>query len=231
MPLNLQIKRTMDGSDTLFVPELNEHYHSTFGAVQESNHVFVRHGLMAVDPEINPVLVFEVGFGTGLNALLSRLSRRASDHIIEYTAIERYPLGKEIWEQLNYHTVPENSDSPDGPDAAGFYRLLHHAPWEMPVQLDPHFRLTKFNADLCSADLRINPVDLIYFDAFAPDIQPELWTAEVFEKMFRLMKPGGILITYSCKGTVKRNLKAAGFAIEKLPGPPGKREILRARKI
>lgn len=224
MTRTLKITRTLDGSDTIFVRELNEHYHSTFGAVQESRHVFIENGLMAVDAKIEPVFVFEVGFGTGLNALLTSITAKAARKEVHYTAVELYPLGQETLERLNYPQVLGE------PEAEEFFRRIHHAPWEMPFKLNPYFTLTKLNADLLSFDPIRSAFHLIYFDAFAPDVQPELWTPEIFEKMFRLLRKKGILVTYSCKGTVKQNLLAAGFFIEKLPGPPGKREILRALK-
>ncbi len=177
----MKIVQTADGSDTLFVPELNEHYHSTFGAIHESRYIFIEHAFKAIEPDKHPVFIFEVGFGTGLNALLTDLTAKALRREVHYTAIEKYPLEKEVWGQLNYPQLEEN---------------FH----------------------------------IIYFDAFGPDVQPDLWSEEIFQNMNRLLETGGIFITYSCKGEVKRNLKAAGFESEKLPGPPGKREILRARK-
>ena len=224
MTLKVEIKRTLDGSDTLFVPELNEHYHSTFGAVQESGQVFIENGLMAVDGGDGPLTVFEVGFGTGLNALLTVFTTKARKHKVHYSAIELHPLGKEIWERLNYPEILGD------PGTATLFQRIHEAPWEMPVQVNSSFRLTKINADLRQFNPSGETFNVIYFDAFAPDIQPDMWTKEVFGKMFRLLRPGGVLVTYSCKGNVKRNLKGTGFSIEKLPGPPGKREVLRARK-
>ncbi|MFH1160303.1 MAG: tRNA (5-methylaminomethyl-2-thiouridine)(34)-methyltransferase MnmD [bacterium] len=219
----VEIYRTLDGSDTVFVSALKEHYHSTFGAIRESRHVFIEHGLLAVEPDVDPVLVFEMGFGTGLNALLTCLSTMARGHGLNYTAIELNPLEKEVWQQLNYPSLlPEK-------EAVEVFRRLHEAPWDIPSKIESGFVLTKLRADIrqyipCGQDFHV-----VYYDAFGPDVQPELWSKEIFGRMYGLLKPGGILVTYSCKGDVRRALKAAGFSVEKLPGPPGKREILRGR--
>ncbi|MBN1197996.1 MAG: tRNA (5-methylaminomethyl-2-thiouridine)(34)-methyltransferase MnmD [Bacteroidales bacterium] len=222
--MNPEIKRTLDGSDTLFVPELNEHYHSTFGAVQESMHVFIKTGLMAVDPGVDPVHVFEVGFGTGLNALLTDLAAKTHRRKISYSSIELHPLESTILKKLNYVSFLPEADT-----GAEFDRI-HDAPWEVPFQANPYFRITKLKRDLRSYEPSDQLYDIVYFDAFAPDVQPELWTVPVFEKLFRMLRQKGLLVTYSCKGQVKRDLREAGFFIEKIPGPPGKREILRAHK-
>lgn len=224
MTVNVEIRRTLDGSDTLFVPGLNEHYHSTFGAVQESEHVFINKGLLAVDAVIDPVSVFEVGFGTGLNALLSDLTAQVRNRNLHYSAIELYPLETAILDSLNFTSFLEY------PDAREEFGKIHDAQWETTSQLNSYFFLTKLKADLRSFKPPKKHFDVIYFDAFSPDVQPDLWSVAVFEKMFGLLHHDGILITYSCKGVVKRNLVEAGFSIEKLPGPRGKREILRARK-
>ncbi|MBE0647986.1 MAG: tRNA (5-methylaminomethyl-2-thiouridine)(34)-methyltransferase MnmD [Bacteroidales bacterium] len=220
----LIITKTLDGSDTLFVPELNEHYHSTFGAVQESRYVYIEQGLMAVDAMIDPVSVFEVGFGTGLNTLLTDLTAKAQRREVRYTAIELYPIERTILESLNYTSFLSE------PDANEKFMKIHEAPWEKAHQLNPHFRLTKLKADLRSFDTPESAFDVVYFDAFAPEVLPDLWTVGIFEKMFRMLRQEGILVTYSCKGIVKQNMKEAGFSIKRLPGPPGKWEMLRARK-
>ncbi|TSA23637.1 MAG: SAM-dependent methyltransferase [Bacteroidetes bacterium] len=215
---------TLDGSHTLFVPELNEHYHSTYGAVQESEYVFIKQGLLAVGEEVDPVEVFEVGFGTGLNALLALFTAKAQRREVRYTAVELHPLGREVWERLNYPEVLSD------PDAGKWFRKIHEAPWEDPCRIEQHFRLTKIEGDLRLLPILESAFQIVFFDAFSPDVQPHLWSREIFGKMFRILRPGGILVTYSCKGEVKRALKEAGFTTEKLPGPPGKREILRAWK-
>ncbi|MFH1296553.1 MAG: tRNA (5-methylaminomethyl-2-thiouridine)(34)-methyltransferase MnmD [Bacteroidota bacterium] len=224
MTLNIEIQRTLDGSDTLFVPELNEHYHSTFGAVQESTHVFIDQGLLVVDNNVDPVAVFEVGFGTGLNALLTLFTAKRQRREVRYTAIELYPLENKVWETLNYPSFLQK------PETQELYKKIHEVPWESSHQVSQHFLLTKHKADLRSFILPDSAFDVIYFDAFSPAVQPDLWTKQIFENIYGMLHPGGILVTYSSKGEVKRNLRDAGFSIEKLPGPPGKREILRAKK-
>ena len=220
----MKIVQTADGSDTLFVPELNEHYHSTFGAIRESRYIFIEHGFNAIGPDEDPVFIFEVGFGTGLNALLTNLTAKAQRREVRYTAIEKYPLEKEVWGQFNYPQLIQKQDS-----SKAFWKI-HESPWGVPTEIDDGFILTKIRADILKPIQLEENFNVIYFDAFGPDVQPDLWSEEMFQNMNRLLKPGGIFVTYSCKGEVKRNLKAAGFEIEKLPGPPGKREILRARK-
>ncbi|MBC8315027.1 MAG: tRNA (5-methylaminomethyl-2-thiouridine)(34)-methyltransferase MnmD [Bacteroidetes bacterium] len=220
----MKIVQTADGSDTLFLPELNEHYHSTFGAIHESRYIFIEHAFKAIEPDKVPVFIFEVGFGTGLNALLTDLTAKALRREVRYTAIEKYPLEKEVWGQLNYPQLAQKQDS------SKEFRKIHESPWGVPAEIDDGFILTKIRADILKPIQLKEDFNIIYFDAFGPDVQPDLWSEEIFQNMNRLLEPGGIFITYSCKGEVKRNLKAAGFEIEKLPGPPGKREILRARK-
>jgi len=220
----LEIRRTLDGSDTLFVPELNEHYHSVFGALQESTHVFIKNGFLDVDTGNDPVSVLEVGFGTGLNALLTNLTAKTQGREVHYAAIEKYPLEKEAWSLLNYPLLLQEQD------AAEEFRKIHEVAWEEPQKIHKRFTLTKIQQDIRSFSPPKKKFHIVYFDAFGPDVQPDLWSEEVFQHMYHLLMPGGILITYSCKGKVKRNLKIAGFTIEKLPAPPGKREILRARK-
>jgi len=220
----VKIVQTADGSDTLFVSGLNVHYHSIFGAIRESQHIFIEYGLNAVELKEGAVSVFEVGFGTGLNVLLTDLTAKTQRRKVRYTAIELFPLKKEIWERLNYPSLLA------GEDAIVCFEKIHEAPWGVPVKIDDRFILTKIRTDIRKPIQMEEDFHIIYFDAFDPDIQPDLWSKEVFQNMNHLLKPGGILVTYSCKGEVKRNLRSAGFVIEKLPGPLGKREILRARK-
>ncbi len=211
---------THDGSHTLFLPCLNAHYHSLFGAVQESMHVFLDAGFRYIQSNLKAVSLLEVGFGAGLNTLLTLLNRGTSE--ISYTAFEPYPVDEETATALNY---PECLPDPDAPD---IFRRLHRAPWEIRTKIAPGFNLLKLKAGIQDIDLNSSEYHLIYFDAFAPDVQPELWTVRVFEKLFQSLKDGGALVTYSAKGSVKRNLRTAGFSLQRLPGPPGKRHILRA---
>ncbi len=208
---------TADGTVTLQVPELNEHYHSIHGAMQESMHVFIKYGLHAF-PEDKDLHVFEVGFGTGLNALLTRI---LANQKVVYHAIELYPLSLEIIGELNYAQNETDKNQFD---------LIHVIPWNEEREISKNFRLKKIQGDVLiyNTDTKY---DLIYFDAFGPNTQPELWTKEMLAKMYALLNPGGILVTYCAKGEVKRNLKDIGFEVEALPGPPGKREMTRGRKI
>jgi tRNA U34 5-methylaminomethyl-2-thiouridine-forming methyltransferase MnmC len=215
---------TDDGSHTLFVPGLNEHYHSTNGALQESALVFIHNGLHYVPDCIKEINLLEVGFGTGLNALLTVLEAKKQRRKINYIAIEPEPITEDILGKLNYSSVI------GGTESAGYFRKIHEAGWVYPTFLSDYFIISKIQAKLQEVTLRDEQFHLVYFDAFGPEVQPELWTEDVFAQLYKCMKPNGILVTYSCKGTVKRALKAAGFTIEKLPGPAGKREVLRAMK-
>lgn len=212
---------TADGSATLYVPELDEHYHSVHGAVQESLHVFIEHGLKTRLQQ-EAIHIFEMGLGTGLNLYLTALT--APEKKIHYTSIEAYPVLPEEAAQLNY-PITEEYHNPE------LFSKIHQLPWEQAVSLTDQLTLTKLQGKLAATDLsQVHPVDIVYYDAFAPDAQPGLWTTEVFEQMYNLLNPGGILVTYCAKGYVKRNMKAAGFTVERLPGPPGKREMTRATK-
>lgn len=219
------VQITADGSHTLFVPELNEHYHSTNGALQESELVFIHNGLHHLPECLKEINVLEIGFGTGLNALLTVLEAKKQRRKINYVAIEPEPVTQEILSNLNYASII------GGTEAVGYYKKLHESSWTFPAFLSDYFIISKIQARLEDITLRDEQFHLVFFDAFGPEVQPELWTEQIFAQLFKCMKPDGILVTYSCKGTVKRALKAAGFTIEKLPGPAGKREVLRAMKI
>jgi tRNA U34 5-methylaminomethyl-2-thiouridine-forming methyltransferase MnmC len=219
-----QLVITGDGSHTLFIPELNEHYHSTFGALTESLHVFVRSGLdcFAGSSEIS---IFEAGFGTGLNALLTALYAVRMGMKVWYFAIEKYPVNPLMVAQLNYPHLLKDAEN----DAKELFSAIHNSDWETMTEIHPFFHLKKMKGDMCFFIPDAN-YDLVYFDAFAPDKQPEMWTGEVLHRLAQAMRPGGIFTTYCVKGSVKRILKECGLTVEKLPGPPGKREILRARR-
>jgi len=221
---------TEDGSHTLFVPELNEHYHSVHGAVQESMHVFIQTGLNIIIDK-KSISILEVGFGTGLNALLTLREAMEQKKDISFTSIEKYPITVEEIEILNYAAFL-------GIDFSDVYKQLHDATWNSYVEIqlscsddnnNSSFQLKKLQLDLLNF-ITEEKFDLIYFDAFSPNVQPELWSETVFKKMYNCLQPKGILVTYSAKGFVKRNLRAAGFLVKRLPGPPGKREMLRAIK-
>lgn len=221
---------TEDGSVTIYVPELNEHYHSIHGAIRESRHIFIQAGIgyyLEEHPEnewtAEPLYILEAGFGTGLNAYLSLIRAGELQIPVCYHSIEKYPLSSDDIEKLNY---PEHIDYPD----RHFFRELHACAWEQEVNLTPFFRLYKHKQDF--RDIRFAAqFDIVFFDAFNPDVQPHLWTREVFDHFQRALKPGGILVTYCVKGVVKQALRSVGFSLKRLPGPPGKREMLRATKL
>ena len=229
------IEKTDDGSATLFVPELNEHYHSTKGARTESQHIFIDMGLKASSAATPRIL--EIGFGTGLNAWLTLKEAERSKRNIHYTGLELYPLEWQTIEQLRYISNDEQlTTTVRQQPAIELFKQLHTSPWEKDVQLTPHFTLRKVEADVNkwveNRERTMNlSFNLIYFDAFAPEKQPEMWSQELFNRLYVLLDKDGILTTYCAKGVVRRMLQTAGFTVERLPGPPGgKREILRARK-
>jgi len=219
--LKKEIVKTTDGSYTLYVPELDETYHSTNGALQESLHVFIDAGLKF--SSLKKVSVLEVGFGTGLNALTTFNEAEKQGISIEFTSLEAYPLTWEEVDKLNYlalegyekHSIP--------------FKEMHSCDWGRFTEISSNYSLRKMNLKLQELTFE-NTFDLIYFDAFAPQIQPELWTEEIFALMYKALKNKGVLVTYCAKGTVKRALKAVGFELQSIPGPPGKREMSRAVK-
>jgi len=215
-----KIIETSDGSFTIYVPELEEHYHSIHGAIQESEHIFLRNGFDTCN--CDPISIFEVGFGTGLNAFLTAIRSYETKRHVDYYAIEKYPVDSSLYKLLNYHKFR---------DIAGFdlFGRLHSAPWNTKVEIFPGFNLNKIKADLTTFN-QTGEYDLIYFDAFGPDKQPEMWTEEIFDRVTSSIKDEGIFVTYSAKGKVKRSLKRNGFNVELLQGPPGKRQIIRAVK-
>ena len=212
---------TGDGSHTILVPELNEHYHSVHGAIQESTFIFINSGFEVC--KADPVNIFEVGFGTGLNTLLTAVKCQNSSRIVNYTTIEKYPLDMKIINSLNYKLY-------SGEYGSEVFNSIHSSPWNDSVNIFQNFNLKKIKGDLIT-DTISGSYDLIYFDAFGPDKQPEMWTLRMFERIAAITNKEGILVTYSAKGEVKRNLRACGFEVTLLPGPPGKREIIRAIKL
>lgn len=219
-----KIIRTADGSYSFELVGKGEQYHSTFGAVQESRHVFIRHGLLSLPTKKSPLEILEVGFGTGLNALLTLIESRSLGLQVHYVTLEPFPLVKEEYELLNYPEILE------GDHKTRSFFAFHQCEWEKDVEISEGFAFHKSRTGLKEASLLPGSFDLVYYDAFGPDTQPELWEQPVFEKVFRTMRPGGILVTYSAKGAVRRALKGCGFKVEKLPGPPGKREMTWAMK-
>ena len=222
-----KIITTSDGSKTIQISDWNEQYHSIHGAIQEAKHVFIKTGLYPVmDANPNPlngISILEVGFGTGLNAYLTLLESSKQNLRIIYVGVEAFPVNNDEVSLLNYPEIVKNQSQ----DA--LFDALHSTPWEKPNSITSNFTLTKrlqFFKDIDDD----NAFDLIYFDAFGARVQPELWTQAMFDIMFKALKPKGVLVTYSAKGSVRRAMQTVGFAVERLPGPPGKREMLRAVK-
>jgi tRNA U34 5-methylaminomethyl-2-thiouridine-forming methyltransferase MnmC len=213
--------KTSDGSHTIFVPELNEHYHSIHGAVQESEHIFIKAGYESCHAK--PLNIFEVGFGTGLNALLTAVRSITDNREVFYTSVEKYPVSNDIIKSLNHYEYA-------GPDGKRVFELIHSSPWGEMQCICNKFSLLKLEIDLADF-IPAYPIDLVYFDAFGPDKQSSMWTRDIFERISSATRSGGILVTYSSKGEVKRNLRAVGFDVKLLPGPPGKREMISAKKI
>jgi tRNA U34 5-methylaminomethyl-2-thiouridine-forming methyltransferase MnmC len=220
----MQLTLTGDGSHTLFVPHLNEHYHSTYGAITESMHVFIRNGLELLTERVS-IAVFEAGFGTGLNALLTAMNAIDRGIRVIYYAVEKYPVDPEMAARLNY---PELLSLHEG-QADVLFTAIHQAPWNQLTIVHPCYHLHKIRADLSDFVPEFN-YDLIYFDAFAPDKQPEMWTGEILHRLCLHLDPGGIFTTYCAKGSIRRLLMECGLDVKRIPGPPGKREILRGEK-
>jgi tRNA U34 5-methylaminomethyl-2-thiouridine-forming methyltransferase MnmC len=212
---------TNDGSNSLFHPEANQHYHSIHGAVQESLHVFIKHGVQAIDkPTLN---ILEVGFGTGLNCLLSLIESEHSARHIHYITLEPYPISIEVAKQLNFcQTI-------GSPEYHHQFLRLHEAEWDKQVKITENFHIHKQKQRVQYIKFE-SEFDIVFFDAFDPIGQPEMWTEEVFKAIHKSLIPEGKLVTYCARGVFKRTLKAVGFKVEALPGPPGKREMTRAIK-
>lgn len=220
-----EIIKTGDGSATIYLPEWNEHYHSKHGALQEAQHVFIESGYRHYVEKKSPkrLNILEIGFGTGLNSLMSYYEAENHDLILDYTGIEAYPVSQEELESLGYSGLFSQND------AAEVFEKLHKISWGKKTEISPFFYLQKeqmFFKDIKAEDV----FDLIFFDAFGPRVQPELWTEDIFLKMYRSLRRDGVLVTYSAKGSVRRAMQSVGFIVERLPGPPGKREMLRATK-
>jgi tRNA U34 5-methylaminomethyl-2-thiouridine-forming methyltransferase MnmC len=227
--LKREIIVTADGSNTIHIPEWNEQYHSKHGAIQEAYHVFIKHGLHHIchsersEASHDELSILEIGFGTGLNALITKLESAKLQTKIDYVGVERYPVSEAEIKQLNYPlelNVPESKT---------IFDKLHSIPWEKKYQISKYFSLTKQHKFFNEIEDK-EVFHLIYFDAFGARVQPELWTVEIFSIMYKAMKPAGVLVTYAAKGSVRRAMQEVGFKVERLPGPPGKREMLRAVK-
>lgn len=217
------ILKTGDGSYTLHIPEWDEQYHSKHGAIAEALHVFIKEGLyhwLSLN-SASKVSILEIGFGTGLNALLTFLEAQKQSWNINYTGVEAFPLGLEEYQKMNYTDMLAHSEEA--------FLKLHNSPWEENASISQSFQLRK-EQKLFSEISAVNTFHLIYFDAFGIRVQPELWTEEIFAIMHNSLKPKGILVTYAANGNARRVMQAVGFNVERLPGPPGKKEMLRATK-
>jgi len=220
-----RIQVTADGSHTISIPEWNVTYHSIHGAVRESIHVFIKEGLkyLLSKRTVDTLSILEMGFGTGLNALLTFREAAGEQQHIYYQTIEQYPLTYTETDKLNY------AEQLNEPALHSCLITLHSVPWDTDVQIHPYFCLHKTHLALLDVSFT-RSFDIIYYDAFAPAAQPELWTEDVFRKLYHCLAPGGILVTYCSKGNVRRAMQAVGFIVEKVPGPPRKREMLRAMR-
>lgn len=215
-----EIIHTQDGSTTIHLPEWNESYHSKHGAIQEAYHVFIKSGFSLFEGK--PVSILEIGFGTGLNAFITFLESKKSHQDITYVGVEAYPVALEEALQMNYAAEI-------AVDEHQIFAAMHQTNWEETSSISSHFKLTKrkqFFQNIEDTDA----FDLIYFDAFGFRVQPELWSDTIFMKMFNALKTNGVLVTYACRTSIKNAMISAGFSVEKLPGAPGKREMLRATK-
>jgi len=221
--MTIQIIRTDDGSDSLYNSNLKEIYHSKNGAIAESKHVFINAGYQQLSADINKNFILEVGFGTGLNALLTSMSSKYDKRDVEFVTLEPFVLEEDIIHKLNYGELFEEK-------GLEYWNKIHAAKWNSKCQIHEHFVLNKIDQKIEEVDLESDYYNLVFFDAFGPDIQPELWKVNIFSKLYKAMKKGGILVTYSAKGEVRRNLQSVGFTVSRIKGPKGKREMLRAIK-
>lgn len=221
--MNVKVIQTNDGAHTIYNEKLDETYHSTHGAYNEAMHVFINNGLDFLAPNFSEINILEIGLGTGLNALLTLEYAVKNKIKVNFISLEPYPLSAEIITQLNYHEFIKNESSKEWIDK------IHTSEWEKEIQLDPYFSLHKIKNKL-EDHPTIPIVDLVYYDAFGPRAQNEMWESHHFDYLYKNTKDNGILVTYCAQGQFRRNLKATGWTIEKLSGPPGKREMTRAKK-
>jgi tRNA U34 5-methylaminomethyl-2-thiouridine-forming methyltransferase MnmC len=220
---DIEVRITADGSTTLYRKDIDETYHSHHGALQEARHVFIKEGLCK-KLDLTQIKILEVGLGTGLNALLTYLFALDNGLTIEYHGLEVFPLDAEILNQVNYNQIIPDSRTTEA------FKLLHSHAWNQKFQWAPNFEMLKIHEKLQDFDAEIDTYDIIYFDAFGPRAQEEMWDFSNLEKLHQALNSNGILVTYCAKGSFKRNLKALGFVLENVPGPPGKREMTRAIK-
>ena len=218
-----EVIETADGSKTIRIVDLDENYHSNHGALQEAEHVFIQNGIVTFKDK-KQLSIFEMGFGTGLNAFLTCLYAQENDLIIDYDGIEAYPVSIEEMNQLDYGSLK-------GSENSAVFSKIHSTTWNAKNEINSNFTLTKIENKIENQNFYSEKYDIVYYDAFGPRAQEEMWSLDIFQKLYESIKEGGFLVTYCAKGQVKRDLKTAGFKIEALPGPPGKREMTRAWKM
>jgi tRNA U34 5-methylaminomethyl-2-thiouridine-forming methyltransferase MnmC len=216
-----EIIKTLDGSTTIHLKEWDECYHSKHGAIQEAKHVFIKNGLSLF--ENKPVSILEIGFGTGLNAFITFLEAQQKQQKIDYVGVEAYPVDAKEVLAMNY------VDELEAGNFESIFQKMHEVEWDQKNEISSEFSLTKRKQFFDEIN-DFETFDLIYFDAFGYRVQPELWSTEIFQKMYNSLKPNGVLVTYAARGVVKRSMIEVGFTVEKLAGPPGKREMFRAFK-
>lgn len=217
-----EIIETADGSKTLFIPDMDEQYHSVNGAITESEYVFLKQGYLHHPSK--KTVVFEVGFGTGLNALLTALKAEEQKRPTTFYTIEKYPVTSQEVEHLEYGKIISGK-------AQKLFFHLHEAPWEETIQINDYFSIHKIKADLTTYDFKEIPgIDIVYFDAFGPDKQSSMWQTNIFETIYNASAKNSTFVTYSAKGVIRRSLQSCGYSMERLPGPPGKRQMLRGTK-
>ncbi|MCB9426846.1 MAG: tRNA (5-methylaminomethyl-2-thiouridine)(34)-methyltransferase MnmD [Flavobacteriales bacterium] len=215
-----EIVITSDGSSSIYIPEWQESYHSKHGAIQEAKHVFIKNGLCLLKK--NNVSILEIGFGTGLNCLITAQESIENGYLIDYVGVEAFPVTEKELSALNYEEVLK--------DKQGLFKRIHACAWEEETEIVSNFRLTKVNL-LFENIGYYDRFDLIYFDAFGFRVQPELWGEDIFKRMYQSLKKGGLLTTYAARGTITRAMQSSGFSAHKVAGPPGKREMTIARKL
>jgi len=220
--MSRKVITTKDNSKTLLITSNDDTYHSIHGALTESNHVFINAGLKTIRPT-SKVKIFEMGFGTGLNCILTLQHGTKHNLNIEYHSVEKFPITSDEIEALDYESLLK-------PELQPYFKIIHDINWGALEKINNQFSLCKINDDMMHSELNDNFFDLIYFDAFGPKSQPELWKPIILSKMYHGLKPGGLFITYCAQGQFKRDLKSVGFEVRNLPGPPGKREITQGIK-
>ena len=219
--MDLRLIISKDGSHTIYRKDIDETYHSRHGAVQEALHVFISKGLKEIEKSKRPINILEVGFGTGLNALLTCVNSTSE---VNYIGLEANPLSIKVLDSLNYDATVIEDNSQE------VFKNIHNSPWETLCSITSLFSIKKVETTIQNFEIT-QPIDLVYYDAFGPNSQAEMWDISIFEKIYKAMRPQGVFVTYCAKGQVRRDLKSVGFVMERLEGPPGKREMLRGRKL